>query len=188
MDTGSLKSMRADDSVIAPMSAEAGLLGRICPDLAAAREASPPDGQPAGLLPDQPAGDHDSAVQPEDCHEVYDDGVLRITRSGIPPVLAIAGEIDESTYPGLVGTLEKFVDGQAEVHASLAGIEYCDLAGLRTIIRLAGGCGGPDSGRRRLVLYDVPPELTNILRIMGWDMAPGLVREVPGPESPGLPG
>lgn len=180
MDTGSLKSVSADDCAIAPMPAEAGLLGRISPDRAAAREASPPDGQPAG--------DHDSADQLEGCHQVYDDGVLRITRSGIPPVLAIAGEIDENTYPGLVGTLEKLVDGQAEVHASLADVEYCDLAGLRAIVRLAGGGGGHDGGGRRLVLHDARPELTNILRIMGWDMTPGLVIDVPGQQPPGLPG
>jgi hypothetical protein len=31
---------------------------------------------------------------------VYDDGVLRITSTSNPPGLVIAGEIDESTYPG----------------------------------------------------------------------------------------
>ena len=73
--------------------------------------------------------------------------------------------------------------------ASLAGVEYCDLAGLRTIVRLAGGRGGGrDRGGRRLVLRDVPPELKTILQIMGWDATPGLVIDGPGQEPPGLPG
>jgi ABC-type transporter Mla MlaB component len=152
VDTGSRKSISADDCVIAPMSAE--------------------------------ITHHDSADRQEGCHEVYDNGVLRITRGGIPPVLAIAGEVDESTYSGLVGTLEKLVDGQAEVHASLAGVEYCDLAGLRAIVRLAGGCGGGRGGRR-LVLHDVPPELKTILQIMGWDATPGLVIDEPRQEPSG---
>ena len=37
---------------------------------------------------------------------IYDDGVLRVTWAGSPPVLTLAGEIDESTYPGLVGALK----------------------------------------------------------------------------------
>ena len=39
---------------------------------------------------------------------VYDDGVLRITNTDDPPGVAIAGEIDESTYDGLIGVLGKF--------------------------------------------------------------------------------
>jgi hypothetical protein len=83
------------------------------------------------------------------CHNsvAYDDGILRISRTGSPPVVAIAGEIDESTYSGLVSTLEELVNGPGEAHVNLAGIRYCDLAGLRAIIGLAGpGSGGPGSG------------------------------------------
>jgi ABC-type transporter Mla MlaB component len=115
---------------------------------------------------------------------VYDDGVLRITETRSPPGLAIAGEIDESTYPALVRTLKEGVGVAREVHFNLAGVEYCDLAGLRAIILLAGaeggyrtdgsdGQGGADG--RRLVLHEVPPQLRTVLRIVGWDATPGLV-------------
>ena len=67
-----------------------------------------------------------------DC-AVYDDGVLRITNTDDPPGLAIAGEIDESTYAGLIGALGRFAHGSTEVHVSLGGVSYCDLAGLRAI-------------------------------------------------------
>jgi ABC-type transporter Mla MlaB component len=109
---------------------------------------------------------------------VYDDGVLRITRAGNPPLLAIAGDIDEATYGGLVGTLGKFKDGRGEIHVDLAGVEYCDLAGLRAIVRLAAGDGRGHDGRR-VVLHTVPPQLKTLLRILGWDSTTGLAMDDP---------
>jgi ABC-type transporter Mla MlaB component len=67
---------------------------------------------------------------------VYDDGVLAITLAGSPPVIAIAGDIDECTYAGLMTTLDKFASGEGEVRISLAAVRHCDLAGLRAIVRL----------------------------------------------------
>jgi ABC-type transporter Mla MlaB component len=106
-------------------------------------------------------------------HAVYDDGVLRITVMSSPPGVAIAGEIDESTYLALVGKLAEFAGGTAEFHVSLAGVEYCDLAGLRAIVRLASV--SRDGAGRRVVLHDVPRQLRTALRILGWDATPGLV-------------
>jgi ABC-type transporter Mla MlaB component len=130
------------------------------------------------------------------CHDVYNDGVLRISRAGIPPVLVIAGEIDESTYPALAGTLRELADGQSangpgETHINLAGLTYCDLTGLRAIIGLAasasdgsasdGTDGGAADGQgpagrcgTRLVLHEVPAHLRTVLQVVGWDTAPGL--------------
>jgi ABC-type transporter Mla MlaB component len=100
-------------------------------------------------------------------HAVYDDGVLRMTATRSLPGLAIAGEIDEGTYPALLRTLED-LPGSADIHINLAGVEYCDLAGLRAIIRLAGR-------GRRIVLHEVPQYLQTVLGILGWDSTPGLV-------------
>jgi ABC-type transporter Mla MlaB component len=129
-----------------------------------------------------------------DC-AVYDDGVLRITNTDDPPGLAIAGEIDESTYDGLVGALGRVADGPAEVHVSLGGVSYCDLAGLRAIVCVTGAeRGGANGGgdTRRVVLHEVPPQLAAVLRIVGWDSTPGLaVDEPPGspdPRAGGRPG
>jgi ABC-type transporter Mla MlaB component len=123
-----------------------------------------------------------------DC-AVYDDGVLRITNTDDPPGLAIAGEIDESTYDGLVGALGKFAHGPAELHVSLGGVSYCDLAGLRAIVCVTGADRGGasrygDGDTRRVVLHEVPPQLANVLRIVGWDSTPGLAVDQP-PGSPG---
>ncbi|HTZ24582.1 MAG TPA: STAS domain-containing protein [Streptosporangiaceae bacterium] len=131
-----------------------------------------------------------------DC-AVYDDGVLRITNTDDPPGLAIAGEIDESTYDALVGALGKVAHGPAEVHVSLGGVSYCDLAGLRAIVCATGadrggaGCNG-EGDTRRVVLHEVPPQLATVLRIVGWDSTPGLaVDQPPGspdPRAGGQPG
>jgi anti-anti-sigma regulatory factor len=106
--------------------------------------------------------------------DVYDDGVLRISRTGLPVTLSMAGEIDESTYSGLLGALKELADGRSEVHIDLAGVTYCDLAGLRAIVSLARAGGGDNHHGRRLVLYGVPPNLRAILHVIGWDTTPGL--------------
>jgi ABC-type transporter Mla MlaB component len=112
---------------------------------------------------------------------VYDDGVLRITSTRHPPGLTLEGEIDESTYPGLVHALQVSAKDRAEVHFSLGGVRYCDLAGLRAIVRTTG-IGGEDNGNgrgRRVVLHQVPAQLLKVMRIVGWDATPGLVVDQP---------
>jgi anti-anti-sigma regulatory factor len=100
---------------------------------------------------------------------LYDDGVLRVTRiPGQASGYALAGEIDEAAFAALAGRLGEIVAELDEVHLNLAGLEYSDLAGLRIIVGLAA------TGRRRVVLWQVPPHLRAILAIVGWDMVPGL--------------
>ncbi len=111
-------------------------------------------------------------------HCVYDDGVLRISRTADPPGLAIAGEIDESTYPALLGALRELPDTPPEVHLDLADVSYCDLAGLRAIVRLANP-GGAGTGRP-VVLHKVPEQLRAVLTIIGWDAISGLTVADPG--------
>ena len=100
---------------------------------------------------------------------------MRITRTGRRPVLAIAGVINEHTRTGLVSALSKLTAGQREIHISLRDVTSCELAGLRAIILLTGsGCEAGDAARM-VVLHEVPEHLTTILRILGWDRAPGLM-------------
>jgi anti-anti-sigma factor len=109
---------------------------------------------------------------------VYDNGVLRITRVGSPPVVAIAGEIDESTYAALVQALDDVAQDQNELHIDLSELVYCDLAGLRAMVRLTSGNGaGPG---RTVRLHRIPSQLRAVLEITGWDAIPGLA--VTGPE------
>jgi anti-anti-sigma factor len=99
---------------------------------------------------------------------VLDDGTLRITwRPGQPPIMALAGEVDESSYPGLVAALTGAAARYEEIHLDLADLDYCDLAGLRAIVRLAGPEGG--SAVKQVVLHQVPDSLRTVLHIVGWD-------------------
>jgi hypothetical protein len=127
---------------------------------------------------------------------VYDDGVLRITSTSNPPGLTLEGEIDESTYPGLVQALQASTSDRAEIHVSLGGVSYCDLAGLRAIVCATGAnddeasdgeaSGNGQGDARRVVLHEVPPQLVTVLQIVGWDSTPGLALDPPaGEASPG---
>ena len=110
----------------------------------------------------------------------YDDGRVRITRTGRRPVLAIAGVINEHTRTGLVSALSKLTAGQREIHISLRDVIRCELAGLRAIILLTGSGSEASDAARVVVLHEVPEHVTTIIRILGWDCAPGLVIAEPG--------
>jgi len=110
------------------------------------------------------------------CCGAYYDGVLRVIWAGRPPVVLIAGEVDESRYAGLASTLEDLASCEGDIHVSLAELAFCDLPGLRAILRLAR-TGRADEGGSRLVLHDVPPHLRMMLEILGWDCTPGLIIE-----------
>ena len=108
-------------------------------------------------------------------YAAYDNGVLRITPTAVPPGLAIAGEIDEATYPALVTSLHELAGRHQDLHLDLSGVSYCDLAGLRAIVRLADGDGpgmpgtsGCGTSRRTSAM---------VLAITGWDALPGLAVE-----------
>lgn len=114
------------------------------------------------------------------CHGAYYDGVLRIICAGSPRVVLIAGELDESNYLGLVSTLDDLVDREADVHVNLAELTFCDLAGLRAILQLAGtDRNGEGHTGRCLFLEDVPCHLTRLLQILGWDPIPGVIMNEP---------
>ena len=108
-------------------------------------------------------------------HPAYDNGILRITPTASPAGLAIAGEIDEATYPALVTSLHELADGYQDVHLDLSGVSYCDLAGLRAIVRLADD--GPQGQARQVRLHNVPQHIRAVLAIIGWDALPGLAVE-----------
>jgi ABC-type transporter Mla MlaB component len=65
---------------------------------------------------------------------------LSVSRSG--QSLAVTGEIDESSFCFFAEALDALAEGSL-VHIDLAGVEYCDIAGLRLM------CGSP--GRTTLI-------------------------------------
>jgi ABC-type transporter Mla MlaB component len=103
---------------------------------------------------------------------VLDDGTLRITWcSGEPPIMVLAGEVDEASYPGLVAALTGAAAHYDEIHLDLAGLGYCDLAGLRAIMRLAGPDAAGGGAVKQVVLHRVPDSVRTVLHIVGWDAA-----------------
>ena len=85
-----------------------------------------------------------------------------------PPGLAMGGDIDEETFSALIEALFKLAGNTVGVHIDLSAVQFCDVAGLHSIIRLTGA-GLP------VFLDGVPAPLCNVMRILGWDDTPGLV-------------
>ena len=105
-----------------------------------------------------------------------DNEALRVSTSGSPPWLVIAGEIDESTYPILLAGLAA-AEGYREIRIDLSGVRYCDLAGLHRIVGLTWPSSASGRPIRRVVLHAVPSWLAEILQILGWDTVPGIALE-----------
>src|ERR1022692_840395 len=112
-------------------------------------------------------------------HFVYEDGPLRISVAGSPALIVIAGDVNEVTYPGLVGALRRAAQTPGPIQVDLAELEDCDLAGLRAIVCLTGASSRVHSGVRSVVLHKVPRHLTAVMRILGWDTTPGLTLHEP---------
>ncbi|HEU5026508.1 MAG TPA: MEDS domain-containing protein [Spirillospora sp.] len=105
---------------------------------------------------------------------VFDDGVLRIDPLFAPPGLRLSGSIDESTLPGLLAALRGLDDRAAHVCLDLAGVEFCDLAGLRALVGVNEWSIVPD---RLVVLRSAPRCVEMMMRVTGWEGAPGIVHE-----------
>ena len=93
--------------------------------------------------------------------EVTDDGEVYDT-------LVLSGDIDEETYPALTEALSRIPRDNAGLHVDLSAVTFCDLAGLRAIVRLAGST-------TPVILHGVPRTLLTVMKILGWDQQPGLV-------------
>lgn len=119
-----------------------------------------------------------------------------------PLVLHLAGDIDEWTYPSLTEVLAwTSRAGWPLIHVDLAGVEYCDVAGLRAIVSLgsrqenhrasgqanhgasgqanhrASGQGNGHVTVEQIVLDHLPGPVRSVLQILGWDTAPGVILE-----------
>jgi ABC-type transporter Mla MlaB component len=90
--------------------------------------------------------------------------------------LAVTGEIDESSFCFFAQALDALAEGSL-VHIDLAGVEYCDVAGLRFMVQLTrtGDLNGDHESTRRVVLHGVASQLRAVLGVLGWDRTPGLV-------------
>lgn len=109
---------------------------------------------------------------------------LQASFTSPPPTLSLAGEIDESTYQDLLDVLKlAAATRHHQLQVDLAGVVYCDLAGLRAIISLAPADSPGAASVDQLVIQHLPAQLSTVIRVLGWDMTPGLWLVDPGPRS-----
>jgi anti-sigma B factor antagonist len=62
--------------------------------------------------------------------------------AGDPPVLQVDGEIDMSTADELRTALEQAVSADPNVVVDMAGVTFCDAAGLRVVLQVAASMNG----------------------------------------------
>jgi ABC-type transporter Mla MlaB component len=94
--------------------------------------------------------------------------------------LVLSGDIDEGTYPALIEALSRIPRDNAGLHVALSAVTFCDLAGLRAIVRLA-------ENTTPVILHGVPRTLLTVMKILGWDQQPGLVVSKPQHDMPPKP-
>jgi anti-anti-sigma regulatory factor len=105
-------------------------------------------------------------------------GSLQASLTQRPRVLHLAGDIDEWTYPYLLEVLARMSEaGERWLQVDLTDVRYCDVAGLRAIVSLPGGSRDGRSTIEQIVLAHLPVPLNRLLRVLGWDAAPGVILE-----------
>ena len=129
--------------------------------LAPAPNMGPAAAQPATAPPAMPQHRQRLVVRLPGEIEVTDDGEVYDT-------LVLSGDIDEETYPALIEALSRIPRDNAGLHVNLSAVTFCDLAGLRAIVRLA-------ESTTPVILHGVPRTLLTVMKILGWDQQPGLV-------------
>ena len=134
-----------------------------------------PDGKPLAPAPEigaaaaPPATAAPAMPQHQQRLVVTLPGEIDITTDGrIHGTLVLNGDIDEETYPALIEALGDIPRDNASLHVDLSAVTFCDLAGLRAIVRLA-------DTTTQVILHGVPRPLHTVMKILGWDQEPGLV-------------
>ncbi|WP_329235924.1 MEDS domain-containing protein [Actinoallomurus sp. NBC_01490] len=102
---------------------------------------------------------------------VFDDGVLRITRSHAPDGLRLAGELDTARQEPLLTALTS-IGAAADAHLDFAEVRFLDLGILSLLVTYALRT----SPGRRLVLDNLPPDVAGLIQTLGWRHLPGLAR------------
>jgi ABC-type transporter Mla MlaB component len=129
--------------------------------LAPAPDMGPAAAQPATAPPAMPQHRQWLMVMLPGEIEVTDDGQVHDT-------LVLGGDIDEEIYPALIEALSRIPRDSAGLHVDLSAVTFCDLAGLRAIVRLA-------ESTTPVILHGVPGTLLTVMKILGWHQQPGLV-------------
>ncbi|QXJ21712.1 MEDS domain-containing protein [Actinomadura graeca] len=128
---------------------------------------------------DRRARPHDELVALRDTHEVlvevnpeFDDGILKIVRTFEPDGLRVEGELDAARHAVFAEKLAQVGKGRRRVHLDFSRLGFIDLGGLNLLAQHATGLPADDA----LVLDHLPPDVENVIEMVGWHRLPGLAR------------
>lgn len=164
-----VENQAALESVGLPVEALMGLLQ----EWSAAWLDSPEVGVPtlaARLAQDADRGSLLAAPQAVE-RVIFETPNLRISRLLRPRGLVVSGEIDASNVNLLETALNHPVLAPSNLHVDLSQLTFCDLAGLRALVRAAQNLG---SGRC-LVVHGMPLQLRRVMELVGWSDLPNLL-------------
>jgi hypothetical protein len=102
---------------------------------------------------------------------VFDDGVLRITRTFAPHGLRFEGELDEPRHAVFTEALS-WAGLRPRVHLDFRRVRFADL-GLLTLLAAHAASLPPG---HRLILEDLPPHMEGVIETLGWHHFPGISR------------
>lgn len=109
---------------------------------------------------------------------VWQDELLRISRTFTPPGLALCGEVDDSNITAVARALSAEADRAtrraADPHRTrldLRDLTFIDVCALRLLVFKGLGLYAMGGG---LVLDGVAPHVRRVMRVTGWDRMPGL--------------
>jgi anti-anti-sigma regulatory factor len=99
---------------------------------------------------------------------VYEDSLLRISKTFSPPGLRLEGTVDASNVDAVARALMANVDGTGEFRLDLSGLLFCDLGGMRAIVEAAQKL----RHGRKLYLDGIPDHLERTIVLARWTLDP----------------
>ncbi|GAA2597649.1 STAS domain-containing protein [Actinomadura fulvescens] len=128
---------------------------------------------------DKHACPQDELVALRNTHEVlvevnpeFDDGILRIVRTFEPHGLRVEGELDAARHAVFAEKLSQVTCERRRIHLDFSRLGFIDLGGLNLLAHHATGLRSDDA----LVLDHLPPDVENVIDMVGWHRLPGLAR------------
>ncbi|MFB9833460.1 MEDS domain-containing protein [Actinoallomurus acaciae] len=100
----------------------------------------------------------------------FDDGVLTITRMFAPRGLRLTGELDGARHTVFAEALRAVTAQGGDIHLNLRDLRFIDLGALN----MMAGAAIRMASRGSLILDEPPPDLTQVVRLVGGPMHPWL--------------
>lgn len=124
-----------------------------------------------GTIEPQAATQDNGHVARSPAEPTFDNGRLRIVRTADPPGLAFYGDIDAASLDAVAESLASLGPGAGDVEIDLSGVLFCDLGGIRAIVRAAQDQGAG----RTLRVRGMPAQLQRAMQLVEWATLPNLV-------------